>query len=115
MRLLVCGGRNFNDFEWMNEVLVWFTGSNAVEVIIHGAARGADSLAAEWASLANVPTKAYPADWKAHGKAAGPIRNRLMLEDGKPDYVIAFPGGSGTANMVKQAREAGLQVMECET
>lgn len=40
MRLLVCGGRDFNDFEFVNEVLTWFSGSNAIEVLIHGAARG---------------------------------------------------------------------------
>lgn len=98
----------------MNEVLVWYSGSNDVECIIHGAARGADTLAAEWASLANVPVKAYPANWERDGVAAGPIRNRLMLLDGKPDFVIAFPGGLGTADMVKIARDAGIQVMECE-
>ena len=53
---------------------------------------------------------AYPANWKKHGRAAGPIRNKQMLEEAKPDLVIAFPGGAGTANMVKQAREAGVKV-----
>lgn len=115
MRVLVCGGRDFNDFEWLNEVLTWFAGENGVDLIIHGAARGADSLAGEWAQLANIPVKAYPADWQKHGKAAGHIRNALMISDGKPDYVIAFPGGRGTANMIEQARKAGIGVMECET
>lgn len=114
MRLLVCGGRDFNDWEWMNEVLTWISGSNHIEVLIHGAARGADSLAGEWAELANVPIKAYPADWQRHGRAAGPIRNRLMLSDGKPDFVIAFPGGRGTADMISAARVAGVTVMEAD-
>ena len=54
---------------------------------------------------------AFPAEWKKHGKAAGPIRNRKMLQDGKPDLVLAFPGGRGTANMVELATDAGIRVM----
>jgi hypothetical protein len=53
----------------------------------------------------------YRADWAKHGRAAGPIRNKQMLEEGKPDLVVAFPGGQGTANMMSQVREAGVRVM----
>ena len=56
----------------------------------------------------------YPADWDTHGRGAGPIRNKQMLEEGKPDLVIAFPGGKGTANMIGQAKEAGIPVREIE-
>lgn len=49
--------------------------------------------------------------WKDHGKAAGPIRNQLMLDDFKPDLVVAFPGGKGTADMVKKAQDAGVTVI----
>jgi len=52
----------------------------------------------------------FPADWSRHGKSAGPIRNRQMLIEGRPDIVVAFPGGKGTANMIKQAVEAGVKV-----
>ena len=83
-------------------------------VIIHGAAKGADSLASEWAALNEVKEEVFPADWKTHGRAAGPIRNQQMLDEGKPDLVIAFPGGRGTADMVKRARKAGIEVMEVE-
>jgi hypothetical protein len=82
------------------------------KVIIHGAASGADTLAKKWARGNRCPDEAYYADWKAHGRAAGPIRNRLMIEEGKPDLVIAFPGGRGTENMKKQARAAGIEVIE---
>jgi acyl-CoA synthetase (NDP forming) len=54
----------------------------------------------------------FPANWKKHGKSAGPIRNQLMLDVGKPDLVIAFPGGSGTADMIRRARKAGVPVKE---
>lgn len=83
-----------------------------IDVLIHGAARGADALAWEWARFMDVPAIACPADWRAHGRAAGPIRNAKMLAEHKPDAVIAFPGGAGTAHMVKIAREAGLPVWQ---
>jgi hypothetical protein len=80
--------------------------------IISGAARGADSAAADWSVLNLCPGKEYPADWDTHGRAAGYIRNKQMLKEGKPDLVVAFPGGKGTANMVKLARDAGVEVIE---
>jgi len=83
-----------------------------VSVVIHGAAPGADTLAGRWAELRRVPVEAFPADWEKHGRAAGPIRNAPMLAEGKPDLVVAFPGGRGTANMCKQARAAGVKVVE---
>src|SRR5690348_8540698 len=61
--------------------------------IISGAARGVDTVALDWAVINWCPSEEYPADWDTHGKAAGPIRNKQMLEEGKPDLVVAFPGG----------------------
>jgi hypothetical protein len=85
-------------------------------VICHGAARGADRLAGLWASSRHVVVKPYPADWEKHGRAAGPIRNRLMLDDFHPDLVVAFKDGfdyslesGGTEHMVKIARAAGVE------
>lgn len=80
-------------------------------VIVHGAARGADTIARLVAEDLGLATEAHPADWKKHGKAAGPIRNQEMLDSGI-DLVIAFPGGNGTADMVKRARQAGVEVVE---
>jgi hypothetical protein len=73
---------------------------------------GADSLAAAWAMSRGIPTLAFPADWKKDGKAAGFIRNATMLRDGRPELVVAFPGGKGTAHMVNLARAAGVPVLE---
>lgn len=117
LKILVCGGRDFNDRDFLFRTLDQQTKPNGeVEpargfVIIHGGANGADSLANEWARLNRVPCVAFPADWKKHGRAAGHIRNRRMLEE-RPDIVIAFAGGKGTAYMVKIAKEAGVQVFE---
>jgi hypothetical protein len=106
---LVSGGRTFDDRERLAGVLDGL-GSLQASVIIHGAAPGADTLAARWAELRQVPVEALPADWEKRDRAAGPIRNARMLAEGKPDLVVAFPGGRGTANMCKQARAAGGEV-----
>jgi hypothetical protein len=108
MRILVCGGRNYiNDIK-MKEVLDQYLLN--IDVIIHGGARGADTLAGDWAFLMNVPTEIYYADWNKHGRSAGHIRNAQMLKDGKPDLIIAFPGGKGTEDMVRQALKTTVEV-----
>ncbi len=110
MRVLVCGGRDYDDearvFAVLDEIKPTF--------IIEGGARGADSLARRW-SLRNLSANnhlAIKAQWDVNGKAAGPIRNQKMLDKGKPDLVVAFPGGNGTADMVRRARRAGIEVWE---
>jgi len=73
--------------------------------VVHGAARGADALADAWGYTMAVPVERVPADWKANGRAAGPIRNQKMLDEHKPTVVIAFPGGRGTADMVARSKK----------
>jgi len=80
-------------------------------MIISGCARGADTLGIEWAEAKGVEVARFPADWKTHGRAAGPIRNQQMLEEGKPDLVVAFPGARGTADMIRRARAAGVELI----
>ena len=112
MRLLVCGGRDYSDHEALFDTLDNYHAVKPITVLIHGAARGADMLSQSWADQRAVETIQFPAKWNRDGKAAGPIRNKLMLTEGKPDFVLAFPGGRGTANMVKQAKAAGIAVRE---
>lgn len=110
MKILVCGGRDFSDRDALFAALDAAHERRPIQVLIHGAARGADSLAGEWADERGVLSAAMKALWEKHGrKAAGPIRNRGMLLL-RPDGVIAFPGGSGTADMVAAAREVDVPV-----
>lgn len=108
MKVLVCGGRNYLDLKRVFEVLDGLRPKH----VIHGGASGADRCANDWAIVRGVRRSIYPADWVRLGKAAGPLRNQLMLDKEKPDLVIAFPGGRGTADMVRRAREAGVKVIE---
>jgi hypothetical protein len=111
-RVLVCGGRHFGDAVALASALYRVQEKRGIAVLIHGAARGADTLAAGWAMMEGVDALPFPADWKAHGKTAGPIRNQRMLDEGLPDAVVAFPGGTGTADMVRRALAAGVPVWE---
>ena len=110
MRVLVTGGRNFNDKNILFETLGALHATHAFSAIIHGGANGADHLAGEWAATTGVQTIIHYAEWNKHGLAAGPIRNTKMLEE-KPDLVVAFPGGKGTADMVRKAKTAGLRII----
>lgn len=112
MRVLVCGGRDFTDREWLYSVLDSLPSKPMY--VIHGGAAGADKMAGEWAKSRFIPALVFEADWKQHGRAAGPIRNQFMLDEGHPDLVIAFPGGRGTADMVRKAEAAGVPVMRCQ-
>ena len=114
MRLLVCGDRNWEDKEAINHALV----SLAPEVVIHGGAKGADSLAGYSAYLLNIPIEVYPAQWSLYGRGAGPIRNQQMIDEGKPDMVIWFhkdlETSKGTKNMVHKAQDYRIPVFNGE-
>lgn len=109
IRVLVCGGRDYRDRPGVFDALNRAHAKRAICLVIHGAASGADSLGSAWARNRGIEEVPFPADW-TQGRAAGPIRNQRMLDDGKPDAVIAFPGGQGTADMVRRAEAAGVPV-----
>lgn len=105
MKVLVCGGRDFTDYNTTEKVLNHLNKQRPITCIVSGHARGADTLGEQWASENDVPVSLYPADWKTHGKSAGPIRNLEMLRNESPDLVVAMPGGRGTNHMVQVSRE----------
>lgn len=111
-RVLVCGGRAYADRGELQRRLNALLSRHRALCIVEGGAQGADALAREWAIATGADLHQYEADWKRHGKAAGPIRNQRMLDESKPDLVLAFPGGKGTADMVRRARAARVPVME---
>lgn len=110
MRVLICGGRDFNDRFLAFHALEHLHAEVGVTAVITGGAHGADTLGHLWARFRGIPTEVYPADWEKNGRAAGAIRNRVMLAVGKPDLVVAFPGGKGTANMILQATNNRVEI-----
>lgn len=109
--ILVCGGREFNNWRLVHAVLDSALKKFANIRLMIGGAKGADQLADNWAKSREVECLRIPARWSIYGKAAGPIRNKTMLDE-KPDLVIAFPGGPGTQHMIRVAKDAGIQVVE---
>ena len=116
VRVLVCGSR----YLCGQDSLAVFDGLNAIDeqmgevtTIISGGAKGADSIAEKYAINHGIEFLEFKADWEKHGKAAGPIRNKQMLVEGKPDVVLAVgTNGPGTKNMIKQAYKVdGLEVI----
>jgi hypothetical protein len=113
--VVVAGGGR--DLTWPSELiathLLRATRGRLVQALLHGAARGADQAIAAAADQLGWPQIACPAAWQQHGRAAGPIRNRQMLERsldlasalplGAGLLVVAFPGSRGTASLVDQA------------
>jgi hypothetical protein len=120
-RILICGGRDLDSADVVNYLnkfaqcdITERLGHSAwpVKAVMHGGARGADEGAGRWAESEGIKPLVFRAAWKRYGKAAGPRRNAIMLDQGKPDLVIAFPGGKGTQNMTELARAAGVPVIE---
>lgn len=118
MRVLVCGDRNWEDHWIIMRVLRGiYEGARDWMwplVVVHGAAPGADSMANACAGDIGAVVEPYPAEWDKYGRAAGPRRNQQMLDEGKPDVVLAFHDNlaesKGTGDMVRRAKKAGLPV-----
>lgn len=112
MKILVCGGRDFDDYLFLTKGLDYIAGYSPITHIVTGGASGADALAERYGKEKNIPVSVHKAEWHKYGKAAGPKRNQRMLDEEKPDYVVAFPGGRGTTDMVRRARDQGFAVIE---
>jgi hypothetical protein len=106
MKVIICGGRDYRltprDYDWLNTL--------PITAVLSGNGRGVDRDAEYWAQRKGLPVTRVPAQWDTYGKAAGPIRNQAMVA--QADGCVAFPGGRGTADCVRRAKQAGLQIWE---
>jgi hypothetical protein len=110
-RVIVTGGRDYDVPRSVYAVLDAVLLKRPSLHIIHGGAFGADELAGEWARARGVPCTVFEAEWDKYGKGAGHIRNQAMLDAGAQGGV-AFPGGTGTADMTTKMKRAGIPVWE---
>lgn len=108
MKILVCGGRTYGDKMTLASYLEMY--APPFSIIIQGGAQGADRLAKLWAKSHGVHCAEVEALWTRFGRAAGTRRNSAMLAL-KPDLCLAFPGGSGTENMIQQCEDLGIAVV----
>jgi hypothetical protein len=121
IRLLVCGGRRFDNVAKLWGVLDGIAKRHGIECVIEGAQEhtlpdgtivGADYWAHQWALARGHETLRFPAAWEIYGKRAGPIRNEQMLAQGEPTHAVSTHGGTGTAHMVSLLKDAGIPVWE---
>ena len=113
MRVLVCGGRLYSDMNRVFQVLDHIDMQYGINTIIHGGAKGADSLANLWAKERKKNVKIYHPDW-TKGKSGGILRNIRMLNESEPDLVIAFPGGTGTNHMISITEKTDVPIIKLE-
>lgn len=113
VKAIVCGGRNYTNKERVWRILDAAVERLELDAVVQGGARGADALAKEWAHERELQCETFYADWEGLGKRAGPERNSRMLTAGA-EICISFPGGAGTADMVRQATGAGLRIIEVD-
>ena len=115
-RILICGDRNYKD--WI-KVQDYLNTIPRTAIIIHGGARGADSLAGNLATSLKMKVIKFPANWDKYGKAAGVLRNQQMLDDGHPDLVVYFhkdiENSKGTKDMVTRAVDNKIKTINGET
>jgi hypothetical protein len=105
MRLAITGGREFKDRLFLRRVLDSFREHHIISAMTAGKARGADTFAEEWAADNNIRfDHGFRAEWSVYGDAAGPLRNQAILDIFKPDCCIAFPGETGTNDMITRCK-----------
>lgn len=111
---LICGGRDFSRITLFTQSMRDVVDQRGCPIcIIHGGYKGADTMADNWAREWEVDCIRVAARWLQHGKKAGPLRNTRMIEAyGNIDLVIAFPGGKGTADMIRKAKAANIPVID---
>lgn len=112
--VLVTGSRKYSSRKAVDDVLADFAKSHwPMRVIVGDCPTGADLYARDWCTENNTPCTVFTADWDKHGRAAGPIRNREMVNQ-KPDIVLAFFEGEsrGTRNCVGLAIARGIEVIK---
>ena len=116
MKILVFGGRHFDNYDFLARILDRFSPTH----IVHGAASGADTLGGRYAALNHIPCTPYHDRWRQKDprtgrvyidRGAGIKRNKYMLALSKPDLLIGFPGNKGTKHMLDHARGQGYKVL----
>ena len=112
-KVIIAGSRSFVDYEKLRSVCDSILPNQYSEPrisILSGTSSGSDSLGERYANERGFALNRYPANWKQYGRAAGPIRNRQMVEDA--DAAIVFWDGQsrGTKNLIEEAKKQGLIV-----
>lgn len=130
MRLVVTGGRDYRDTAGAFAALDDLHARRPITVLIEGEAPGLDTRARVWAKRRGIRVEPYPAPWddidhpdadvkfrrdgSAYDANAGPRRNQQMIDEGRPDFALVFPGRGGTADMRRRIVAAGIEFEEID-
>jgi hypothetical protein len=108
MKVIIAGTRSLTD---MGEVVAAIRAAKFdISEVVCGDASGADTFGANWAKMRDIPVKYFRADWKQHGKAAGPIRNGMMADYAEALIAVWDGASPGTQSMIREAERRGLRV-----
>lgn len=111
LKIIVCGGRDFDDYAYLHKILHYIHINYHIAEIINGSAKGADKLSTTFAVAYSIPFRLFPANWDRYGRQAGYFRN-IQMSNENPDLVVAFPGGRGTQMMIDISKEKGIPVLD---
>ena len=112
-RILVTGSRNWSDWKLVKDVLVATCKNDENITIVSGdCPTGADRIATDLAEMRGWKIEKHPANWEVYGKAAGPIRNKRMVELGA-DICLAFirDGSAGATHTANLTKKAGIETL----
>lgn len=115
MKLVVTGGRDYGDLETVYNAISKLHNLQRITLLINGGAKGADTLCRVVAEELGIPVEnvpILPEEWKRYGNGAGPRRNQKMIDEFRPQGLIYFPGGNGTADMKRRCEKAGLMIFD---
>jgi hypothetical protein len=114
MKIIVTGGRDNEDKDFHFEKLDAIHKATPItEVVVGDCPTGTDCFAWLWAKQNKIKCSVYSADWKRIGKMAGPMRNATMIDHNlNAIFVVAFPGGKGTAHCVDYALSKNLTICQ---
>lgn len=110
MRVIIAGGRDIHDRETVAQAII--DAKFDITEVVCGCASGVDALGASWARTHGVPVREFRASWKQHGKAAGPMRNRLMAENADALILVWDGKSKGSRSMFDEAQKRSLQIYQ---
>lgn len=108
MKVIIAGSRNETNYAVVKNAIE--LSEYRITKIISGGCRGVDKFGEQYAKENNIPCRVFKADWAKYGKAAGPKRNRAMVEEADALIAILYPGSRGTRDMIRTALKQGLKV-----
>jgi hypothetical protein len=113
VRVIISGDRRWNCPDLARRVIARLIARHGEVEVVQGGAKGVDAAFADAARVSGLVVHAFPADWDAYGKGAGPRRNQAMIDAGA-DFVIAvhrsLAWSRGTGDLVRRALTAGIPV-----